>query len=216
MSKAVIWMLVFLGLLLLIIGAVLDRTPMWVIGLLMVAAGLYFGLRPGGILRKEQVWDNWGILIEDGQGMADRIFQDTKAFIEESKAPALKMEIKKIAPSVLRWGERREFLEVTDEDNPRLQPHQIFINARDYGNNLDVSWYLTFRLSFLEALLTLFFLGRRPTPTGGLDLFDLQDLRAYSTNVHHCLLKAVEKLMLELNQDPSKNDRKSKGFLGIS
>jgi hypothetical protein len=49
-----------------------------------------------------------------------------------------------------------------------------------------------------------------------LDLFDQQDLRTYSTNAHHCLLKAVDKLMLDLNQDPSKIERKSRGFLGIS
>jgi hypothetical protein len=49
-----------------------------------------------------------------------------------------------------------------------------------------------------------------------LDLFDEQDLRAYVTNAHHCLLEAVNKLMLDLNQDPSKIDRKSRGFLGIS
>jgi hypothetical protein len=49
-----------------------------------------------------------------------------------------------------------------------------------------------------------------------LDLFDLQDLSAYATNCHHSLLKAIEKLMLSLNQDPSKINRKSRGFLGVS
>jgi hypothetical protein len=48
------------------------------------------------------------------------------------------------------------------------------------------------------------------------DLFDEQDLRAYVTNVHHSLLKAVENLMLSLKQDPSTIDRKSRGFLGVS
>jgi len=41
-------------------------------------------------------------------------------------------------------------------------------------------------------------------------------LRAYVTNAHHCLLEAVEKLMVDLNQDPAKIERKSRGFLGIS
>jgi len=44
----------------------------------------------------------------------------------------------------------------------------------------------------------------------------LSYLRAYTTNAHHCLIKAVEKLMTNLNQDTSKIDRKSRGFLGIS
>jgi hypothetical protein len=49
-----------------------------------------------------------------------------------------------------------------------------------------------------------------------LNLFNKQDLTAYVTCVHHCLLEAVEKLMLGMDQDPSKIDRKTRGFLGIS
>jgi hypothetical protein len=48
------------------------------------------------------------------------------------------------------------------------------------------------------------------------DIFDQQDLIAFATSVHHSLLKAVEKLLYSLNQDPSKINRKSRGFLGIS
>ncbi|MCD6473249.1 hypothetical protein J7K55_09160 [Candidatus Aerophobetes bacterium] len=49
----------------------------------------------------------------------------------------------------------------------------------------------------------------------GIDIFDQQDLRAYVTVTHHCLLKAVENLMKELGQDSSKIERKSKGFLEV-
>ncbi|MFZ6016294.1 MAG: hypothetical protein ACOYU0_01510, partial [Nitrospirota bacterium] len=130
------------------------------------------------------------------------------------------------------------FLVVTETGNPRLKPFKMFINARDYGNNLDVSWYLTYKSGFWRCLLyfllripilNLMFLPyallaagavmiqeRRVTPSAYLDLFDEQDLRAYVTNAHHCLIEAVEKLMLNIGQDPSKIDRKSRGFLGIS
>jgi hypothetical protein len=49
-----------------------------------------------------------------------------------------------------------------------------------------------------------------------LDLFNRQDLTAYVTCVHKCVQDAVDKLMLEMGQDPSKVDRRSRGFLGIS
>lgn len=48
-----------------------------------------------------------------------------------------------------------------------------------------------------------------------VDIFDQQDLRAYVTVTHHCLLKAVESLMKDLGQDFSKIERKSKGFLEV-
>ncbi len=190
------------------------------------------------ILRKEEVIDSWSVLIEGGQGRAEEIFANTDNFIAETKAPNLKRERKKLSPQILRglFGVKRDFLVITEVGNRRLRPYQIFIGARDYGNNLDVSWYLTCRPRFLHRLLALllfipilnflllpFALVGYVTSMvrerrGGLDLdlFDEQDLRAYATNVHHCLLKAVERLMLDLHQDPSKIDRRSRGFLGIS
>lgn len=219
MSKAIIWILIIIGLLLLVIGLVFDTTALWIIGLLMVVVGLYVGLRPGGILRKDEVIDSWTILIEQGQGRAGEIFEDTKGYIEKTKAPSVRVEKREMAPGLIRgaFGTRRIFLVITDQDNFRLRPYQIFINSRDYGTNLDVSWHLTYRPSVWQAVLSLFpFVRVIPATLSDLDLFDQQDLRAYATNAHHCLLKAVEKLMIALNQDPSKIERKSRGFLGIS
>jgi hypothetical protein len=76
---------------------------------------------------------------------------------------------------------------------------------------------MTYRPTFWQIILSLFpYVNVIPKVLSNLDLFDQQDLRAYGTNAHHCLLKAVEKLMINLHQDPSKIDRKSRGFLGIS
>jgi hypothetical protein len=219
MPKAAIWVLIGLGFFLFIVGAIFGRTLIWFIGLLMMAGGFYVGLGPEGILRKDQVLDTWAILIEKGQGKAGEIFQDTEAFIKESKAPSIKMEKREIAPGIVRGilGTKRDFLIVTDQENFRLKPYQIFINSRDYGDNLDVSWFLTYKPTLWQAVLSLFpYVSVIPKVLSDLDLFDQMDLRAYMTNVHHCLIKAVEKLMIAFNQDPSKIDRKSKGFLGIS
>jgi hypothetical protein len=216
MARLAILGSILLGLFLFLFGIAFQQVSMFFIGLIIVIVTLIAALRPGGILRREQVWDDWGVLVEDGQGQAERVFQETKSFIEKSQAPSLRIEMKKMAPSEFRLGERREFLEITDFDNPRLKPYQIFVNARDYGKNLDISWYLTFRPTLWQALLSMLLFKTKPGPTAELDLFDLQDLRAYVTNCHHCLLKAVEKLMLELDQDPSKINRKSRGFLGVS
>ncbi|VVB84958.1 Uncharacterised protein [uncultured archaeon] len=215
-SKAEIWALIIFGILFLLIGFVSGIFTY--LGLILIGAGLYLGLRPGGILRKEQVLESWGMLIENGQGKYDKVFQDTENFIEESKAPSLETWKDQMAPGIIGsfFGEKRDFLVVKAQQSSMLKPYQIFVNARDYGNNLDVSWYLTYRPSILEALLSLFRLGGSALALSELDLFELQDLTAYTTVCHHSTLKAVGKLMLALDQDPSKIDRKSKGFLGIS
>ena len=189
------------------------------------------------VAKREEVIDRWGILIEGAQGRAEEIFTKTSQRIEETKAPDVRLERRKVAPSIVRGilGKRRDFLIIRQVGNPRLKPYQMFINARDYGNNLDVSWYLMAKPSLFEKIMNFlilwpgvnllifpFFLAllfkRMVQERAGLDLdlFDEQDLRAYVTNAHHCLLEAVERLMTDLNQDPSKIDRKSRGFLGIS
>lgn len=219
MGKTVIWALVGIGFLLFIIGRGFHSINTWFIGLLMMLGSFYLAFGPEGILRKEQVIDNWSILIENAQGNAKMVFQETTSFIKGSKAPSLEMSMRDMSPGVIRglMGTKRDFLEVTARENIRMKPYQIYINARDYGNNLDVSWYLTFRPTWWQVFLSLVpFVRVIPKMLNDLDLFDLQDLTAFATNAHHCLLKTVEKLMAGLNQDPSKIDRKSKGFLGIS
>jgi hypothetical protein len=218
MPKAIIWLLVGLGFFFLLIGFIFSKFLL-VIGLFIIAVGLLLGLGPDGILRNDQVLDSWATLIENAQSKSAEIFQKTQSFIRESKAPAIRIELKNISPGIVRglMGTTREFLTITDQENGRLEPYQIYINARDYGNNLDVSWYLTYKPTLLQSIAALLpYVNVIPSVLSDLDLFDQQDLRAYTTNAHHCLLKAVDQVMISLNQDPSKIDRKSKGFLGIS
>lgn len=217
MPKPGIWALLIIGLLLLFIGIFSEASRFF--GLALIAVALFIGIGPDGILKKDQVLDTWGTMIENAQGNGEVIIQDTEEFIHNSKAPSIQIERKSMAPGVVGgvMGKVRDFLAITDRDNLKLKPYQIFINARDYGDNLDVSWYLTFRPSILQAICSLLpYVNIIPRTLSDLDLFDQQDLKAYATNIHHCLLKAVTKLMIGANQDPSKIDRKSKGFLGIS
>ncbi len=218
MSKPVIVALVVVGFFFVLVG-VAYRSFLLFIGPIMICVGLYFGVGPGGILRKEQVIDTWAALISGAQGRCEEIFQGTETSIRETKAPSLTMDKKSIAPGIIRGilGTERTFLIVTDEARNKLKPFKVFLNARDYGNNLDVSWYLTYRPSLWQALVSLIpFVRAVSARLHELDLFDQQDLRAYVTVAHHSLLSAVDTLMLSLSQDPSKIDRRSKGFLGIS
>ena len=219
MTRGVIWFLFVFGIFLLIIGGLLPGFYIFKsIGILMILASLAIAARLA-TLKKEEVIDNWSVLIENGNGRAEDIFRDTNSFILETKAPAIAIKREAISPSMLKGvlGRKRDFLTVIDKRNIRLKPYKIFINARDYGKNLDVSWYLTFKPELWKRILALVpFVSIVPKKLSDLDIFDQQDLRAYATNAHHCVIKAVEKLMLSLGQDPAKIDRRSRGFLGIS
>ncbi|NLS76654.1 MAG: hypothetical protein GXY76_05260 [Chloroflexi bacterium] len=188
------------------------------------------------IVRKQQIVEEWGILIQGGQEHAAKILEQSRELITTSKAPHITMEEKGIAAGFLRGitGERRTFLVVTNRTNANLKSYEMYLSAREYGDNLQVSWYVIhwpsvaqvwLRLSMFAPLVNLFVLPifvLMQLPKAGqaglldLDFFDLQDLKAYVTNAHHCVLDAVDKLLLDLSQDPSKIERKSRGFLGIS
>lgn len=218
MSKSIIWTLALIGFIFLLIGALFSKCIL-LIGLIIIGVGVFLGVGPDGVLRKEQIIDTWSALISNAQGHSPEIFQNTQLGINDSKAPSLTMERKSISPGMVRgiFGAEREFLIVTNEENSRLRPYKVFLNARDYGENLDLSWYLTYRPSLWNALAAMLpFGGTLNNAVNELDTFDQQDLRAYVTVAHHSLLQTVEKLMLSMQQDPSKIERKSRGFLGIS
>jgi hypothetical protein len=223
MKGAIVVLLAF-GLLLLISSRFFGITPLF-IGLAMIAGGLFLGLRPGGILRKERAIDNWSVLldeacIENGDSRTpDNFYKDVSTFLDSSEAPNLKVERQYLAPSLARglFGDQREFLVLTDTTNYRLKPYQIYISARSYGINLAAEWYLTYKPTPLMAMLSIIpYVNLVPQVLSDIDLFDQQDLRAYAANAHHCILRAVEELMVKLNQDPATLNRQSKGFFNVA
>ena len=225
-SRPLVFFILILGVLFIILAFFIELSTfgfvrmgwLYALGILTVLSALFLGLMPDGILRRDQVLDSWSVLIEKGNGRSEEVFRDAGGLLKESRAPRVKFERKSMAPSFLKWilGVERDFLEVREESQS-LRAYKIFIGARDYGENLDVSWYLTYKPSLLDALIYLFTFGRFGMKNpNDLDLFELQDLIAYATCIHHCLLKSVEKVLLSLNQDPSKMNRKSRGFLGVS
>lgn len=169
-------------------------------------------------MRKAEILDNWSALVRGAQGQRDKIISATKELINISKAPSIEMKEEKVGPGLAptTFGETREFLIVADRRNLKLGNFKAYVNAGNYGDGLFISWYLTYMPDVWQTLVSLIPGTRKAIGLDELNLFNKQDLTAYVTCVHHCLLEAVEKLMLDLNQDPSKIDRKSRGFLGIS
>lgn len=160
-------------------------------------------------LKDEKIVERWSILIGNGEGQAEKVYSDTENLVRLSKAPGMGMERVRVRPSWLKglFGVERAYLMVTNES---LKDYRLLIGARDYGNNLDVSWYLTCEPKFFKNTFS------RLLSRGGLDMFYQQDLNAYATLVHHCLRETLEKIMTDLGQDTSKLGYRSKGFLGIS
>ena len=199
-----------LGFLMLLRGNLL-----WLLIFLVAALAIYFFFGSPGVLSNQTVVDRWDTLVDGGNGRATQVIDCTLEHIERRKPPRIALNQSDLAPGVWRGltGNTRPFLIVSQLGNRRLAPYRMYVNVRDYGETLQASWFLTYQPGFFERLALVL---RRRAPSLDLDLFDEQDLRAYVTAVHHCFLDAVVELLTSLQQDASKLERSSKGFLGIS
>ena len=213
---------------------------MWWISLIValaVIAYLAYKDRQGGSmkLKGERIIDEWFALIPDAQGKGDTLTKNISRLLEAVGVPNLVLENKEIHLGL--WSKMlkgtRKFLVM---ENNYLKGYRIFIGAHDYGKQLSVSWYLTLEQSFLSRLAAsasknaffgLFFFpllflvqklggGRRAVVPEMMDLFDLEELRAYSTTVFHTAKQATDDLMKEMDLDSSKISKQTRGFLNIS
>jgi len=165
------------------------------------------------VLQKEVIVDRWTLLVKDAGGKAEQIYEDTQTLVKKADPPKVSFERVNVAPSLVEGflGNERTFILVTNKDLPG---YNMYIASRDYGKNLDLAWYLTYQPSLFErAVFKLLGWLLKKTLVPTLNLFQDQDLRAYTTVVHHAFLDAVAVITEGKNIEI---DRKSKGFLGIS
>jgi len=134
----------------------------------------------GVTLKDEKIIDRWSMIVESGQGQAEKIYQDTENNIKESKAPGIRIERTKVRPGWLKGllGKEREYMMVTNE---ALRDYRMFIGARDFGDNLDISWFITCEPGFFKKRLSnILTSGASDKALSlNLDIFQQQDLNAY-------------------------------------
>ncbi len=187
-------------------------------------------------LKKRHVVERWSILLEGMQGRGKQIFTKTGNALKDLKPPQVNLIERDVAPTFIKklQGKQRNFL-IANSDY--LKGYKMYLGAMDYGNQLFVSWYLTEKPRLLErmvqfmslhwllaCMLFFFYLPLRllqrimekTASPSTMDLFDLEELTAFVTTVHHAFLDATENASQEINLDFTRVDRKSQGFLNIT
>lgn len=226
MATSLLRILAWVGILLIPFGIYMNTTmygPSFgstyiTVGVILIVAAVLLAMMPK-VLRNDSVMDTWTVLITNAQGKGEQVLSDTEAFIKETKAPAVNIRRKNVVTGMVMGiaGTGRQFLVLTDQRSFTLAPYQIFVNAKDYGDNLGVSWHLTYRPTIFQAIASLFAKAVGiPKDLSDLNVFDEMDLTAFVMNTHHCMVRTVRKIMTDLGQDVSKVDWKSRGFLGVS
>jgi hypothetical protein len=162
-------------------------------------------------LRREKIVDQWFVLVEGAAGKGQWVMDKTEQAIKEYAAPGVECQRELVSTGT--FSEKREFLMVAHK---KLREYAMFIGARDYGRDLDVSWFLTVYPGFLKRAISKRLTQGDPNALStNIDVFAQQDLAAYKQTTHNCLQKTLETLMDDLKQDYSTIDRRSKGFLSV-
>jgi len=165
-------------------------------------------------LKDEKIIDRWIAVVDGANGKTEQFFRRTAEGIKQYNPPSVHIEKKEVSTGLIKGllGKKRTFFVV---NNDLMIAHKVYIGAKDYGNQLIVSWYL-----MLQADLTRKLLGKKRGTTEitpyKMDIFDIEELTGYATTIHRSAKEAIEEICKEVDFDFTKVDQKSKGFLNIS
>ena len=164
-------------------------------------------------IKEECIRDEWAMLVDHGSGQDEWLLSRIHERLQEARIPGgCQWELREVRSSGIFQKESREFLIVTLE---KLPDYRNYIGARNFGIHLDCCRLLTIEPGLLKKWASTKLTGDADALSEPKNILIYQDLRAWTTVVHHAVLSSVEELMTKLGQDLSLLHRGSKGFLEI-
>ncbi len=164
-------------------------------------------------LKEESILNEWTMMVDHGAGSAGAVIDGIKARLQEAQVPGnCNWRIEEVKSSGFFAKVRREFLMVTLDE---FSDYHTYIGIRDYGVHLDCCRFLTVEPGFLKKWASEKLTGYADALSAPKNILIHQDLRAWTTVVHHAVVSSVEELMTKLGQDTTRLNRGSKGFLEI-
>lgn len=164
-------------------------------------------------LKEETILNEWAELVGDAAGNAQFVLDAVQAELQRANIPGeCEWKVEEVKSSTWLARVRREFLIIKLEE---FKDYRIYVAARDYGIHLDCCRFLTVEPGFFKKTLSSAAFGSIDALSAPKNILVHQDLRAWTTVVHHAVLGSVGSLMEKLGQDKSKLNRGTKGFLDI-
>jgi hypothetical protein len=154
------------------------------------------------------------MLVDGAAQRANEVLDDIQARLTAARIPGnCEWSIEEVVSGGLLSRTKREFLIVRLD---QFSDYRNYVGVRPYGTHLDCCRFLTVEPGFFKRQLS-------QALTGGEDrvfsvpknLLVEQDLHAWVTIVHHCVLDGVKALYTKLGHDPAGIRRETKGFLQV-
>jgi len=166
-------------------------------------------------LKEETILNQWSSLVDDAAGHATELVADIKARLQAAEIPGgCNWTFDEVKSQGWFSKVRRDFLIIRLEE---FSDYRQYVGVRPYGRYLDACRFLTCEPGFFKKKIAekLAGEGNFMALSGPKNILIEQDLTAWTTVVHHCVLDAVYALVKQLGQDPSGIRRDSKGMLEI-
>lgn len=194
-----------------------------------------------GELRRTKLTNKWrtvstsGTLVEGAEGKRDAVEALIRRNLKAIAAPDIKVEERLVSYagiSEMFAGGRKQFV----VRNTKIRGYHLFVYIADYGKQLIVSWHLMLRENWLTRLLAIaeqhpiaaipllpivilakfLYTRSRTTIPELMNMFDAQELSAYTTTVHHAVQEAVNEVAKDLHLNSAKINWQTRGFLSIA
>jgi hypothetical protein len=193
------------------------------------------GMRKTTLNKKWRIVNSSSTMVVGAQGKQDVVVNGIKKVLQELATPNLRVEHHKVTLSGISgmFTKGRKKLVIK---NMKMRGYHVFVSIEDYGKQLNVSWYLMLKENWLTRLLQssyasafggyvfapvifvakIFYSGMGYTIPELMNMFDIEELTAYTTTVHHAIKEAVDALVKEANLNPAKVSWQTRGFLNIT
>lgn len=164
-------------------------------------------------LKEEVILNEWATILEEAAGHSEAVLEGIGERLKNSRIPGdCSWYVYEVKSEHLIGRVRRNMMIVKLR---QFRDYRIYIGIRDYGAHLDCCRFLTLEPGLLKRWLSVKLTGYGESLSVPKNILVHQDLRAWTTVVHHSVLDSVEELMKKLGKDPTTLHRGSKGFLEI-
>ncbi len=165
-------------------------------------------------LKEETVLNQWSMLVDGAAARGNEVLDDIESRLAAAQIPGnCEWSVEEVESGGMFSKTKREFLIVRLD---QFSDYRTYVGVRPYGTHLDCCRFLTVEPGFFKRQVSQAIApGQDTLLSGPKNLLVEQDLHAWVTVVHHCVLDGVKALYQKLGQDPSGIRRETKGFLQV-
>jgi hypothetical protein len=143
-------------------------------------------------------------MIPNGSGQLNKIFDHIEEFLKTNEIPNI------------TWKEEKSGgWDCIMVSHNRIKDYHLYITARNYGTFLSVMWALTVEPGFFKKAFINYIPGVANVVFPSLDFYAQQELEMCVAAVHEAVKDAVATVMVDLKQEFSKINTRSKGMVEV-